>query len=205
MFQSIQTPADYLHQHLDKQQEKKEFYVLTGGPCSGKTTLIKLLEREGYAIGSECARELITSESKKHEETQTGVLPWTDFLGFQKLLAQKQHAREVELPKRSFLDRSLIDAVGYCNAFGHETPSELTSLVIRAIAQERYKHVFLLHAVAYTKDNERLEDQETARRIHKALLDTYTNFGYDVIHVPDLGSPLMRLEHIKEYLPKRVH
>ena len=37
-------------------------YVLTGGPCSGKTTVLNILAKCGYPVVPELAREMIEKE-----------------------------------------------------------------------------------------------------------------------------------------------
>lgn len=57
-----------------KLKENNNFYVLTGGPGVGKTTLLEELERRNYEIVPEIARELI----KEQQKTNGQVLPWKD-------------------------------------------------------------------------------------------------------------------------------
>jgi len=45
--------------------KRNHWYVVTGGPCSGKTTLLQYLEKIGYAVKYEAARQLIDAELKK--------------------------------------------------------------------------------------------------------------------------------------------
>src|SRR5690554_1815606 len=57
-----------------KLKENNNFYVLTGGPGVGKTTLLEELERRNYEIVPEIARELI----KEQQKTNGQALPWKD-------------------------------------------------------------------------------------------------------------------------------
>ncbi len=57
-------------------------FIITGGPGSGKTSLIQGLENMGYRVFQEASR-LVISEQQK--QTQ-GILPWTDLEGFQHLV-----------------------------------------------------------------------------------------------------------------------
>jgi len=45
--------------------DKPKWYVITGGPCSGKTTIIKELRKIGYIVYPEAARIFIDKEIRK--------------------------------------------------------------------------------------------------------------------------------------------
>ncbi len=48
------------------------FYVISGGPGVGKRTLLKELQKKGYTIVPEVARDLI----KEQQRTRGEALPW---------------------------------------------------------------------------------------------------------------------------------
>lgn len=63
-----------------------EKYVLTGGPGTGKTTLLKELAKRGYQTVPEAARLVIQEEQRKEQgKGEQGILPWTDLYKFQKI------------------------------------------------------------------------------------------------------------------------
>lgn len=88
-----------------------EKYILTGGPSTGKTTLLCELEKLGYAVVPESARSIIAEEINKPD----GILPWTDLHEFQKLVFARQLRRENEAVisryDKIFHDRSLVDGM----------------------------------------------------------------------------------------------
>ncbi|PIS15984.1 hypothetical protein COT62_00785 [Candidatus Roizmanbacteria bacterium CG09_land_8_20_14_0_10_41_9] len=45
--------------------KKNNWYVITGAPSAGKTTLLKELEKKGYTVIYEAARIIIDREMKK--------------------------------------------------------------------------------------------------------------------------------------------
>ena len=77
--------------------------VLTGGPCCGKTSLINEFEKRGYNVMHEKAREII-------EESETINL---DYLHREIVIRQGREENGIE--GLVFLDRGLVDVVGYCN------------------------------------------------------------------------------------------
>ena len=54
-------------------------HVITGGPGVGKTTVVEILARRGYAIVPEAARMIIEEERLKDSD----VLPWKNLSLFQ--------------------------------------------------------------------------------------------------------------------------
>lgn len=46
-------------------KSNNNFYVLTGGPAVGKTTLLKEMQKRGYKIVPEIARGLIERTTKE--------------------------------------------------------------------------------------------------------------------------------------------
>ncbi len=52
--------------------QKSNFYVLTGGPGSGKTSVLQELERRGYICIPEVARPII----KEQISINGNALPW---------------------------------------------------------------------------------------------------------------------------------
>ena len=55
--------------------------IVTGGPGSGKTSLIDVLASNDFEVRSEVSRKLIREEKQKSD----GILPWTDMRGFAQL------------------------------------------------------------------------------------------------------------------------
>lgn len=151
-------------------------YVITGGPCVGKTTTLNELARRGYKTAPEAARMIIQEEQAK----PNGILPWTDLLGFQHLVLQRQINLEQRLWD-GFLDRA-IDGIAYCRLGKIEVPKEL----IYFAKTNRYDCIIFPDALPYKLDSERKEDEATAKKIHDEIFKVYVEFGYNPIRVPVL-------------------
>lgn len=154
-------------------------YVITGGPGIGKTTVIELLAAKGFAIVPEMAR-MITEEEKLKD---SDILPWKNLAKYQEKVAERQLEVEEKISAEMvFLDRGLIDGVGYCKLGNVPIPKPIFEK-----GKNRYDKIFLLeHLPVYENDVTRFEKREEALRIHHAVIEAYAEFGYETIHVPVL-------------------
>ncbi len=64
------------------QNHTDQFFVLTGGPGSGKTTLIEALAAQGYATAPEAGRNIIQDQMT----VGGSALPWNDRTLFAELM-----------------------------------------------------------------------------------------------------------------------
>ena len=169
-------------------------YVLTGAPGCGKTTMIDLLENEyKFTVGREVARELIEDQQRNGGD----CLPWINLALFQGEVSQRQYLLEQQLPHNSFLDRSMIDSAGYCKEANISYPT-LTNHI-----ESTYQKVFFLEQLPhYQTDEQRVEEKTKANSIEIALLQTYAEFGHEVVRVPVL-EPKERVQYILERMEKK--
>ena len=159
-----------------------ERIVITGGPSTGKTSVIEKIEREGFFCFSEISRE-ITLEARQQGIPQLFV---SDPLLFSERIIegrirQFQAANEVGKPI-VFYDRGIPDVLAYMDCFGQPYGNHF----IESCINYKYDHVFLLPPwkEIHESDNERYENFEEAERIHTFLEKAYTRYGYNIINVP---------------------
>ncbi len=159
-----------------------ERIVITGGPSTGKTSVIEKIEREGFFCFSEISRE-ITLEAREQGIPQLFV---SDPLLFSEKIIegrirQFQAANQVGRPM-VFFDRGIPDVVAYMDCFGQPYGDDF----IESCKKYKYDHIFLLPPwkEIHESDNERYENFEEAERIHTFLEKAYTNYGYKIIPVP---------------------
>ncbi len=159
--------------------------VITGGPSTGKTSVVNAIEAEGFNCFHEISRE-ITLEARKEGVEQFFL---TDPLGFSKRILEGRVAQFKKAAQHEnqsvFLDRGLPDVVAYLNSFKAPYPKTFT-----AICQEySYDYIFLLPPwkQIHTFDNERFENFDDALRIHHCLKKAYQSFGYVITYVPKLA------------------
>jgi predicted ATPase len=166
------------------------WYVITGGPSSGKTTTIELLAARGYRTTIEHARHFIDTQRvtgrtvaeirANQREFQRGIL-----------LMQIEQEQSLDPNEVWFLDRALPDALAYYRFLGLEPEPEL----ITALKTVTYRKVFILDLLPLEKDYARTEDADAQYRIHELLTEVYQSLGFPCEAVPVL-PPNERLEHI---------
>lgn len=160
------------------------WYVLTGGPCSGKTTLIDELKQRGYSVFPEPARIVIAAELAQGK-TIEDVL--ADPRGLQHKILAHYLELDAEAPKDQilFLDRGIPDMVAYYRKFNLSSDEVLQ----KALATVRYRNVFLLDMIEFANDAERYETPHEAAILHEFIREAYTEQGYDVIEIPVVPVP----------------
>jgi len=162
----------------------KEIVLLIGGPGSGKTTLLNHLATLGYTCYPEISRQVTLEAQKKGIEQLFLKDP---LLFSQKLLegriAQYQHA-EKDSSGVVFIDRGIPDVLAYMDFIKDSYPQSF----VEACQTYRYTKIFVLPIwdEIYESDNERYEDLPTAHQIQQHLIDSYTMYGYSLIHVPKI-------------------
>lgn len=174
-----------------KSKESKK-YVLTGGPFTGKTTVLDILRQRGYPVVPESARIVIEEEQAKASE----VLPWKDLSRFQEQVVVKQMQLELDASgEHVFLDRGLLDSYAYS-----KVGNVIAPIHAHHDAHLRYAKVFILELLPkYIPDEIRKETLEYRALIHRALGDAYQEFGYVPIVVPVL-PPAGRVEFILRHI-----
>lgn len=176
---------------------KKKKIVITGGPGTGKTSIIKVLEKNGYHCLHEISRQITLQAQKEGIDQLFLAQP---LLFSQKLLEGRiqQHAKADNFDAEVvFIDRGVPDVVAYMDYFGNEYPP----LFRDACKQYSYDTVFLLPPwkEIYVSDNERYESFEQAVSIHDHLEESYLRSGYNPIEVPT-GSVEERFSFIVDHL-----
>ncbi|NER11924.1 AAA family ATPase [Leptobacterium flavescens] len=167
--------------------------VITGGPGTGKTSLIDSLEELGYTCLPEISRQ-VTLQARNEGVEQLFL---TDPLLFSKKLLEgrKDQFFESQTFDRDiiFIDRGLPDVLAYMDFIGDEYPQYFIDIC----EEHKYDQVFILPPweAIYTSDSERYENFEQAVRIHDYLEASYRKYGYDLISVP-LASIKDRVEFI---------
>ena len=159
----------------------KGLVILTGGPGTGKTSILNELKKDGYSCLAEMARKVIS------ENTNKDITNWVKTHDFNETVFNQMFARHNQVNNHlAITDRSLIDTIAYMNLFQLEIPELMLDRIERVNYQ---KKAFLapLWDEIYANDKERLENKEEALRIEKSIKETYKEFGFNLIEIPKLS------------------
>jgi predicted ATPase len=191
--------------HTEKSFQKKlavneNFYIVTGGPGVGKTTLLLELEKSGYTYIPEVAREIIQEQLKSGGDK----LPWGNAESYRDLMLQKSVETYLSAEKSSekilFFDRGIPDTLAYSNLINLPITKELEN----SVEHYRYNRKVLIlppWKKIYHTDDERKQDFYEAVRTFDALTEVYRNLDYELIEVPKAAVE-KRTEFIIEILSK---
>lgn len=170
--------------------------VFTGGPGTGKSTLIRLAKQLGYPVMPDVAAALIRSGRIPPVRNPAGASGFHDHV-LQKRIEQHQAARQ-HGDQVVFYDRGLPDNLGYSLFLGKPAESSL----MKAIDSYRYDLVFFFPfwPDIYKKTAIRQESGESARQISDCLTSAYRMSGYSLLPVP-LVSPDERIRFILSQIP----
>tara|TARA_R110002020_G_scaffold1998_1_gene9108 strand:- start:16724 stop:17323 length:600 start_codon:yes stop_codon:yes gene_type:complete len=166
--------------------------VVTGGPSTGKTSVIRILEEKGYFCQHEVIRTM-TIETGREEGissfTTNPILSVADPLEFNRRILRARMAQYNEALHEKhdpvFFDRGIHDVVAYMYCFGQEVDDTF----LQACKDHSYDQVFLLPPweEIYVADSERFESFGESLRIHAHLESAYQQFGHSIITVPKYG------------------
>lgn len=167
--------------------------VITGGPSTGKTTVVNELIKRNYNCIPEISRQI----TLKAREDGIEWLFLKDPLLFSKLLLEGREKQYIDAGKIDssliFFDRGIPDVQAYMNYFGVDYPDiyEATS------KKYKYSQILLMPPwkEIYTEDEERYENFEQSLAIYNHLKNAYRNLGYKITEIP-FGSVKERVDFI---------
>ncbi|MDN3594304.1 ATP-binding protein [Zunongwangia endophytica] len=178
---------------------KAKKIVITGGPGTGKSSIIFELEKRGYTCLHEISRQ-VTLEAQKEGIDQ--LFLEQPLLFSEKLLEGRDaQYREAEASEQDliFIDRGVHDVVAYMDYFN----TKYDEPFISTCKQRKYEQVFMLPPweEIYKSDNERYESFEEAEKISQFLSNTYINYGYKPLVVPT-GTVKERADFILKHIER---
>lgn len=163
--------------------KQTNWYVITGGPSSGKTTTVNLLRDRGYITTMEHARHFLDTQRlkgrtieevrKNQREFQLGVLDM-----------QIEQENEIGPNVQVFLDRAIPDALAYYRFLNLTVDDKL----IEALKNVSYKKVFIMDYLPLKNDYARNENAEAQKKIHELITEVYESLPFPVVHVPVLPA-----------------
>jgi len=159
--------------------------VVTGGPGSGKSSVVEAMARRGFRTMPEAGRAII-----QDQVTIGGsALPWVDRTMFAELMLGwelRSYREALGSDAPVIMDRGIPDVVGYFTLCDLPVPPHVE------VAAKLYpydKRVFLapFWDAIFTQDAERKQDRQEAEATGKVMAATYTRLGYQVVELPLVG------------------
>jgi predicted ATPase len=173
--------------------ERNNFYVLSGGPGVGKTTLLQELERRGIRCVAEPARAIIQAQVRIGGD----ALHHENRAKFRDLMLSHgifDYEAVSEKDNPVFFDRGIAELYGYA--------PPVPDYVRNAIRIYRYNpHVFMIPPWKdiYRTDAERTHTWEHAVAVYHDCKKAYTDSGYLIVEVPPAS-----VEQRADYVLKRI-
>jgi predicted ATPase len=172
------------------------WHVITGAPCSGKSTLIDQLADREFQTVPEAGRQCIEREMAKGrtiDEIRENMAAIQ--------IATKDMQLEIEHGLRAndvlFLDGAVPGSLAWYRAFGLN-PNE----ILLECFHHRYASVFILDPLPFQEDGARNEDAPIVGYLDEWLTRDYSALGYRVVRVPVL-SLQERLAFVLERLSEQ--
>ena len=163
-------------------KRRDNFFILTGGPGSGKSSIIQALREQGYLCMDEVGRQII------QEQLSIGgnALHTADNVKFRDLMLTRSmgdYLRVNESQKPIFFDRGIPDLIGYSHLIGVVVPDEYE----KAVERYRYNRVVFVAPPweeIYVQDAERKQDFQEAIDTYHRIVEGYQACGYETVELP---------------------
>ena len=154
------------------------FFVVTGGPGAGKTSLIAELVHRGLHTIPESGRAIIREEMASGGD----ALPWVDRMAYAERMLERDlraYRAAQALSGPVIFDRGIPDIMGYLTLCGLPVPP----CVAATASANRYNASVFLAPYwneIFKQDNERTQNRTEAEATCAVMRETYTALGYQL-------------------------
>jgi predicted ATPase len=169
------------HADNDDCMTKSNFYIITGGPGGGKTSLLDNLALKGYNYIPETARQIIKARLER------GLSPRPDAKTFAQDIFNKDWTNFIansDVSSLLFFDRSFIDSA--CMLFDSDVDSYYK--IKDTLQSHRYNSKIFITSPwkeIFRNDTERDQSFEQSIEVYKRLDKWYREHGYDIVMLPE--------------------
>ena len=149
--------------------------IITGGPGSGKSTLIAALAAAGYDTAPEAGRALIQQQVRIGGDAH---LDATRFAELSLSWDMRSYDWALTRPGLVFFDRALPGIPAHYSLHGTAVPRHVEA-AIAACPYRRLVFVAPAWRDIYRNDVERRQTWAEAVAVHRAVRETYPRYGYE--------------------------
>jgi len=175
---------------------QRNFFIITGSPGSGKSTILQEMKNIAMAVVDEPARQILAEQ----RSFGGNGLPEKDPVLFTELMLSRAICQFKQLQERNvpvLFDRGIPDMIGYASLFGIDQSTSKN-----ASGVNRYNEkVFITPPweKIYSTDDERKMPFDQASKFGHELRTIYIDFGYELIEIP-IGLPKERAKFVHNRL-----
>jgi predicted ATPase len=158
------------------------YFIVSGGPGSGKTSIIEKLAARGFTIVAETGRAILREQAETGgNATHEGDAAAYGEEMLKRGIADYRRMRGADEPV--FFDRGIAELVGYFRLMGLPVPDRVSAA---AHEYRSNRMVFLTPPwrEIYRQDAERRQDFSEAVRTFEFIRDAYVEAGYRAVEVP---------------------
>lgn len=176
--------TDIIPNAIQPSQGRQRRYIITGGPGSGKTSIINDLAKRGYLVAQEAATDVIEEGLQQNLED-----PWMadDYhIKISSLMAKRQKEIGNSPKDIVFFDRGHLDGITYILLQRRKLPQQVVDYVQSTIDEGFFdKTVFFIENLGVCEQaSNRTETLEEALAKSRQIKQNYLALGYEVIDIP---------------------
>lgn len=176
-------------------------FIFTGTPGSGKTSVIKELEKLGHIVIHEAATDVISQEQAKGCDAPWEEPEFIDQITNMQKKRQINAAGDLQFYDRSpFCTYALGKYLSYHKNVEFKPSPILLDEIDRCLKNSVYQNnVFFFENLGFiTHTDARKISYEDALIFEQIHLDVYKEFGFDIVMVPKRLTVTQRCEFILE-------
>ena len=159
-------------------------FILTGAPGAGKTSILRALAADGYAVVPEAATDVVAARLALEEAEH-----WADPVFIDRIAVLQRQRRQAPVRPGVTVqvhDRSAVCTVALAQYLGHPVPRVLEQEVAWATGDGSFdRRVFFVRLLGFIEATavRRISyaDSQAFERIHE---DCYRRLGFDLVDVP---------------------